>query len=723
MQQFKLKKHHAFSGGLSSSGLALNFFSPRILASCVLAVSAINASAENLALPSVEVRAQRLNASEQSALNSADTAALLLRQPGVDLYQAGGLSALPSIRGLNDDRIKFTIDGASITAACGNHMNPALSYISPSSVGSIEVLAGITPVSMGGDSIAGTINIKSAPINFAANSEQLLIEATAASFYRSNNNGLSADIKASAASDKFSIGFSGGVDRAQSYKDGNGNTVNSTQFDRRHQNIVLALKGDDRELSMRIKHQDILYQGFPNQRMDMVGNSSDAINANYTQQLSWAKLDANIFWQQVKHEMGFFSPEKTGTMPMLTDGKDYGYNFKLDIPLNPMHLMRVGHDYQRQTLSDYWPPVAGSMMMGPNTFKNINNGKRDRFGVFAEIESKWTAKWTTLLGIRDDYIKMSTDNIQPYGGVGMMGVNMNAADVAAASAFNASNKSQTDNHVDLTATAKYETSSTNNIAFGYARKTRSPSLYERYTWGRGDMAMLMTGWFGDANGYVGDINLKPETANTLSATFDWHDAGKQALQFTLTPHYSYIQDYIGANRIGTSMMGGSRPLLQFNNQDAQIYGVEATAKAALWNNSALGQGVIKSNLAWTRGERVSSGENLYHMMPLKARIALEQSQAAWSNALEVELVSNKSRVDTNRLEPTTAGYALLNLRSSYQFKHARLDIAANNLLDKYYELPLGGVNYSSWQAAGSIGSIGALPGMGRSINAGLTINY
>lgn len=139
---------------------------------------------------------------------------MLTSYPGVDLYQARGLSALPSIRGLNDDRIKFTIDGASVTSACGNQMNPALSYIAPNNVGSIEVLAGITPVSMGGDGIAGSINVKSAPINFAPNSEPLLIEAAASSFYRSNNNGLSADIKASVASDQLSISFSGVVDRA-----------------------------------------------------------------------------------------------------------------------------------------------------------------------------------------------------------------------------------------------------------------------------------------------------------------------------------------------------------------------------------------------------------------------------------------------------------------------------------------------------------------------------
>jgi iron complex outermembrane receptor protein len=173
----------------------------------------------------------------------------------------------------------------------------------------------------------------------------------------------------------------------------------------------------------------------------------------------------------------------------------------------------------------------------------------------------------------------------------------------------------------------------------------------------------------------------------------------------------------------SGMMMGSRPLLQFSNQDAKIYGLEATAKAALWNNSDFGQGLIKANMSYTRGERVSNGDNLYHIMPLNARIAVEQTKGAWNNAVEVELVSNKSRVDSVRLEPKTAGYGLLNLRSSYQFKHARLDLAANNLFDKYYQLPLGGVDYATWSAAGGMGALGALPGMGRSINVGLTVNY
>jgi len=715
MQRFKLKKQAAVYGILS----------PSVLTSCLLGVFPINAFADHLDLPSIDVSAQRPYENFALPINGGDTAGLLESHPSVDLYQAGGISALPAIRGLNDDRIKFTVDGASITSACGNHMNPALSYISPGSVSSLEVFAGITPVSMGGDSIAGTINVSSAAPDFAADADHLLVEATASAFYRSNNNGLSADMRASAANQNMSIGFSGGVDRAQSYEDGHGNKVNSTQFDRRHQSVTFGLKGEVQDLTVKISHQDILYQGYPNQRMDMTGNNSDSVSAKYKHQFNWGKLDASVFWQEVTHDMGFFSSEKPGTMPMKADGKDYGYSIKFDLPLNPAHLLRVGNDYHRQTLDDYWPPVAGSAMMGPNTYNNINNGRRERFGLFAEVESKWSAEWQTMLGIRDDYIKMDTGNVQPYGGVGMMGIMMNMPDIIAANAFNARSKSQSDNHVDLTASAKYEGSNTNSIEFGYARKTRSPNLYERYTWGRGDMAMAMTGWFGDVNGYVGDISLKPETANTLSATFNWHDANKHAWEFALTPHYSYIQDYIGVNKIGTSspMMMGAFPLFKFDNQDAQIYGVEAKWKAALWDGGDFGKGRLVGNLSWLRGERVSNGQDLYHMMPLNMRLALEQNKGAWTNAVELELVNRKTQVDEARLEPETAGYGLLNVRSSYQWKNARLDIAANNLLDKYYELPLGGVAYANGKAEGSKGPYGALPGMGRSINVGLTLNY
>ncbi len=93
---------------------------------------------------------------------TSDTARLLQDIPGISLYGAGGVSSLPAIHGLADDRIRIQVDGMDLMAACPNHMNSALSYIDPTRVESITVFAGITPVSVGGDSLGGTIAVKSA---------------------------------------------------------------------------------------------------------------------------------------------------------------------------------------------------------------------------------------------------------------------------------------------------------------------------------------------------------------------------------------------------------------------------------------------------------------------------------------------------------------------------------------------------------------------------------
>ena len=69
--------------------------------------------------------------------------------PGVSAYGAGGVSSLPVIRGLADDRLRTKVDGMDLVAACPNHMNSPLSYIDPTAVESVQVYSGVTPVSRG----------------------------------------------------------------------------------------------------------------------------------------------------------------------------------------------------------------------------------------------------------------------------------------------------------------------------------------------------------------------------------------------------------------------------------------------------------------------------------------------------------------------------------------------------------------------------------------------
>ena len=98
---------------------------------------------------------------------SSDSAQLLRNLPGVSLSGAGGVSSLPSVQGLSDDRLRIQVDGMDLVSSCANHMNPPLSYIDPARVGSVRLFAGITPVSVGGDSIGATVQVDSAEPVFA----------------------------------------------------------------------------------------------------------------------------------------------------------------------------------------------------------------------------------------------------------------------------------------------------------------------------------------------------------------------------------------------------------------------------------------------------------------------------------------------------------------------------------------------------------------------------
>jgi iron complex outermembrane receptor protein len=127
------------------------------------------------ALSTTEMEADILT-SKRAAVS--DTAKLLEDTPGVSLYGAGGVSSLPVIHGLNDDRVKININGMTLTSACANHMNPPLSYIDRSNIGKITILSGVTPVSVGGDSIGGTISVQTPEPVFAEPGKDICWTAT-----------------------------------------------------------------------------------------------------------------------------------------------------------------------------------------------------------------------------------------------------------------------------------------------------------------------------------------------------------------------------------------------------------------------------------------------------------------------------------------------------------------------------------------------------------------
>ena len=139
---------------------------------------------------------------------TSDTASLLTDIPGVSAYGAGGVSSLPVIRGLADDRLRTKVDGMDLVASCPNHMNSPLSYIDPTAVESVQVYAGVTPVSVGGDSIGGSILVQSAAPVFA-NPGEHLAQGEAGAFYRSNGDSWGGNLSGTYATDSLSLNYTG----------------------------------------------------------------------------------------------------------------------------------------------------------------------------------------------------------------------------------------------------------------------------------------------------------------------------------------------------------------------------------------------------------------------------------------------------------------------------------------------------------------------------------
>lgn len=657
--------------------------------------------------------------------------ARLLQQHGVQFFSGGGVASLPVIRGLNDDRVKVRIDGVESTSACANHMNPALSYLDASRVTEIEVVAGLTPVSLGGDSIAGTINLTSEQPLYTAEGE-LKTGGSLSWLYRGNNRNHSVAANLHHASDRASLSYSGSYDKAESYRDGNGDKVLDTLYRSENHNLTLGLKGEQQSLLIKLNHQQIPYQGFVNQYMDMTGNTSNGINIQHLRTFAWGTLSSRVFWQEVEHEMGFFTQEKAGTMPMKTEGRDLGYRLQAELPLNEAHKLRIGHEFHRFTLDDWWPAVPGHMGMGPQDYININDGERSRYAVYIESEYQLNEHWQTLAGIRYERVVSDTGRVQPYNTMpmSMMGPNL---DAPAAAAFNQRDRQREDDNIDVTLVARHHVNDRLQVDFGYARKSRSPNLYERYSWGRNSMAMSMVGWYGDGNGYVGDVNLDPEVAHTLSATFQWRSAQPEQWSLSLSPYYTYVDDYIDADVIGSfnprMSMAVSRPQLQFTNLDAELYGLELRGLWQLADSSTLGQWRLRGSSIYTRGQRHDedrdSGYNrdLYQIMPLQLTVALEHQFNNWRSQLEVEWTDNKSHTDERRLENTTGSHTLLNLETRYQWQRVSVNFAVRNLLDEQYELPLGGVYLAGWINSDHSDPFQAVPGQGRSMDIGVTYRF
>jgi iron complex outermembrane receptor protein len=753
------------------------------------------------AAPGTDVVTPKQIEKEKAAVS--DTARLLEREPGVSVQTGGGVSGLPAIRGLADDRLKIVVGGVQSTSACANHMNSPLSYTDPNTIGGVRVINAVSSVSTGGDSIGGSILVTPKAPTFAAppvgpgapaapggaptgpafppvvaaralppapflplsapgslrfgQNNEFVATGSVSTFFRSNNNGVGVSGSVNVANDHWSVLYNGSWQRATNYRAGGGEKILSTNFISENHGLAFAYKNDGHVFTLRGSYQNIPYQGFVNQRMDMTRNRSYSIEANYNGTYAWGTVDARAYWHQVFHKMGFLEDRFFLNHPMIALGRDFGYSVKAEIPYSEQDLFRVGNEFHGFRLNDYWPSdLTGfpGALSRPFAQININGGQRNRMGTYAEWERRWAPQWSTLLGVRNDVVWMDTGPGRSYTPFAFANPNVRAVTI-----FNAQDRSRTDVNFDMTALARYEPSPGALYEAGYSRKTRSPNLYERYVWPVFSPFTAMFNWFGDGNGYVGNLNLEPEVAHNFSITGNWRDtSGLNRWEARVSPFYAYIENFIDGARTGGRFNTFPVPnsyvfqILQFRNFKAEMYGVDASGRVTLHESPDYGKLSASAVASFVYGRNldignprhcapadglcsvasflVKRGDGIWNLMPFNTRIGLEHQFGGLTTVVETQIVAAKDHVSANRGEFVTPNYALLNFRGSYEWSNLRLDFGVDNITDARYSLPLGGIDLTFYpRAARFLGaqagllSVRQVPGMGRNFYGGLTVKF
>jgi iron complex outermembrane receptor protein len=617
--------------------------------------------------------------------SATDAASLLKQVPGADVVRNGPLTGIVQLRGLSDDRVRVLVDGMTITPACPFHMDPPLHYTAPSALHSLTVVPGISPVSMGGDNTGGVVLAEPEPPRFAT-TDQTLFSGALDSFYRSSNDGVGVNGGLTLANQNWSGSYNGSWESADDLRIPDGRVKDSgfNEFQEHEGRIAgRLLNGIFQAYGGISRTRDA---GTPALPMDMLKDDSWNVGLRQTSELDFGEVEARFGFHSIDHLMNNFSlrPLMPGAAPLIapTRTDDLSGRVGLTIPRNK-DTFRAGLDFQ-------WSRLDALLKNDANGAEqtNINNATRSRVGAYLEWQKNWSDQWSTLAGVRQDTVWSDADGIEKFF----------PPATADAAAFNSRSHDFTDVNVDFMASVRFEPGEHSTYELAFARKTRSPSILERYIF----TPLAASSGASDGRIYLGNLSLDPEISHQVAFTADWHG---EDWGFKATPFCNFVTDYIQGTPINRLVMG--LPVLQYQNLDrADLYGVDGEAHYDFAKGLTL-----RGQLSYVRGIDRENDDNLYRIAPLHGSLSFEQHWGGWRSAVELVWAASQDEVSAFNSELPTGGYALVNLRAGYTFReHLHVDLALENLFDQRYEDHLTGIN----RVFGSDVPVGArIPGPGR----------
>lgn len=660
-------------------------------------------------------------------LAAPDAGELLRRLPGANINKNGELTGIAQYRGMFGNRVNVAINGMPISSGGPNAMDSPLHYAPLAMLEAITLHRGITPVSLGLETIGGSLEASTfkgdfkGP-NFEFNSKIYLGGQTL-------NNGDVANAFFTLANEQH-LFRANLLQESGDDSDFSGGTITPSSYERERFDIGYGFKTGKHVFNFDYAVNNTGDAGTPALPMDILAIDSKLARAEYR----WLGETRNILVQlsnnDISHDMTNFHlrrPPQGNAMvmgPMLyrsTNAESDNQSFLVKVQQDATNgIWRYGVDGH---FSSHEADISNSNMT-PFFVENFDGVEKELVGLFLEKEIEIGQQSLLEAGIRANYYSLNSDtvsaNLNPMSLTAGMPFMMNNMAAMLANTFNAADRSNSDTNFDLFAKYSFHQNANTTLYAGLARKSRSPSYQEMFLW----MPLEATGGLADGKTYIGNINLQSEVAHEIELGIDWNN---QHLNVSPRLFYKNIDDYIQGtpsqntqvNNLSMMMvnmgMGSPNPL-QFNNVSAEIYGFDMEAGYSLAANWYL-----RSVLSVTQGKRKDINDNLYRMAPANLSLALDYLAQNWKLTLESITYARQSKVSNTNLETQTAGYALLNASALVQLPgNIDLGIGVNNLFDRYYQDHLAGYNRAFNP---DIAARERLPGLGRNIYARLIWDF
>jgi iron complex outermembrane receptor protein len=635
-------------------------------------------------------------------LRAADSASLVRNLPGAAIVRNGSQTGILQLRGLSGDRVAVRVDGMAITPACPNHMDPPLHYANPAAGDLVELFAGISPVSAGGDHIGGSLSFARPDPRFARGDGTQSRGNLGASFLGSQDAAvLSADLGIARGDAVFEYrGYAATADDL-SFP---GGTVSDSGYDMTRHGITGAWRTKGGFIALDAGHAATRDAGTPALPMDMI--EDDAWNLGLTQreEFDWGTLENRLYVHDIEHLMDNFSlrPAPAGLMEMEAPSSSRDYGWKGDVLLpRGQDKLRAGIDLHRSEFEA--EQVAKATGKRRDTF---NDNVRSRAGAYIDWERKHSERWTSRVGLRSDVVASDADAVDnailPPAGPARDAI------LADQARFNSADRSFTDVLPALTAALRFSPDEQTGVELAVALKSRAPSLVERYLW----TPLNASAGLADGRTYLGNPGLDPETS--LQAALAFTRKG-ETWRAGVTPFYQSVADYIQGMPM-KRMDSNGRPVLRYENIDrADLYGFEFAGGYDITGGFS-----IDTTVSYVRG-RNKDGGDLYRIAPLRGMFDLSYRRASWESHFEWLWADSQNKVSDIQDESSSPGYGILNLRLAKTFMETlRVELGVENLLDKLYTDHLGGVNRI---AGGDVAVGDRIPGAGRFAYASLSWEF